>query len=164
MFTGDLSRTLLASHANLTLLMVDSWEVEPSDSPYRLTGDPFGAAPQESHDEYMRIALEQIAPFRQRAVVLRGRSIPVSKLIPDRWLDFVFIDADHSYVGVTADISAWEPKVRSGGWIGGHDYENTNPTFGNLGVTRAVDEYVAFRGLTLEKGRDMTWFTQLTRS
>jgi DNA-binding transcriptional LysR family regulator len=37
-------------------------------------------------------------------------------------LDFVFIDADHSYTAVKRDIAEWAPKVRDGGWLGGHDY------------------------------------------
>lgn len=49
-------------------------------------------------------------------------------------LDLVFIDADHSYEAVKADIAAWEPKVRPGGILCGHDY-GVFP-----GVTRAVNE------------------------
>lgn len=36
--------------------------------------------------------------------------------------DFVFVDADHSREGVTADIQAWRPKVRDGGRLIGHDW------------------------------------------
>jgi len=50
-------------------------------------------------------------------------------------LDFVFIDAAHSYQAVRGDISAWWPAVRHGGWFGGHDYHKRFP-----GVIRAVDE------------------------
>ena len=35
--------------------------------------------------------------------------------------DFVFIDADHSYEAVRADIRAWTPKVKPGGYLAGHD-------------------------------------------
>jgi MMP 1-O-methyltransferase len=33
----------------------------------------------------------------------------------------LFVDADHSYAGVRADICAWCPKVVEGGWIVLHD-------------------------------------------
>lgn len=39
-------------------------------------------------------------------------------------LDFVWIDGDHSYEAVINDINAWLPKVKPGGWIGGHDYNH----------------------------------------
>lgn len=58
-----------------------------------------------------------------------------AKLVPDGSLDFVFIDADHSYEGVKQDIESWSPKVKKGGWITGHDYA---PYW--RGVVRAVDE------------------------
>jgi predicted O-methyltransferase YrrM len=53
---------------------------------------------------------------------------------PDESIDFVFIDADHSYESVKKDIDAWLPKIRKNGMISGHDY--TNP----CGVKQAVDE------------------------
>lgn len=55
--------------------------------------------------------------------------------VDDGWADFVFIDAGHSYIAVQTDIAAWAPKVREGGWLGGHDYHPSFP-----GVIRAVDE------------------------
>lgn len=58
--------------------------------------------------------------------------------VEDGWADFVFIDAAHSYEAVRRDIRDWEPKVRKGGWLGGHDYHFSHP-----GVVKAVDE--AFR-------------------
>lgn len=40
----------------------------------------------------------------------------------DGQVDMVFIDADHEYAGVKADIEAWSKKVKPGGIISGHDY------------------------------------------
>lgn len=56
-----------------------------------------------------------------RGVIMRGESTQIASEFADGWLDFVFIDGDHSYEGVKADIEAWRPKVRSGGMIAGHD-------------------------------------------
>lgn len=49
-------------------------------------------------------------------------SIEASKLYKDNSIDFVYIDADHSYEAVKNDIIAWLPKVKSGGILAGHDY------------------------------------------
>ena len=56
-------------------------------------------------------------------------------------VDMVFLDGDHSYEAVAADIEAWWPKLRAGGVMVGHDY--THPEVGEggwPGVKRAVDE------------------------
>lgn len=55
--------------------------------------------------------------------------------VQDEWADFVFIDAGHSYHAAKADIAAWRPKVKPGGFLMGHDYHPKFP-----GVIRAVDE------------------------
>lgn len=60
-------------------------------------------------------------------------------LVPNGWADFVFIDAGHSFQAARGDIATWLPKVRPGGWFGGHDYHPKFP-----GVIRAVDQ--AFPG------------------
>ena len=54
------------------------------------------------------------------------------------WLDFVYIDGNHQYEYVKNDIEMWLPKIKKGGWLGGHDYMNID--FED--VTKAVDEIV----------------------
>lgn len=54
----------------------------------------------------------------------------------DGSLDFVFIDADHRYEGVSRDIDAWAPKVKRGGILAGHDFID----YQDFGVVRAVCE------------------------
>ena len=54
--------------------------------------------------------------------------------------DFVYVDADHSYGKVLADLEAWEPRLAPGGFLGGHDY---SPHWGE--VRAAVDEFAAAR-------------------
>lgn len=45
-----------------------------------------------------------------------------SNIIADNSIDFVYIDGDHSYEGVSTDIIKWKNKIKKGGYIGGHDY------------------------------------------
>jgi hypothetical protein len=50
-------------------------------------------------------------------------------------LDGIFIDAGHTYPECNADIRAWWPLLRPGGYMFGHDYD-----MGFTGVVLAVDE------------------------
>jgi len=42
--------------------------------------------------------------------------------IYDSMLDFIYIDADHSYPAVVSDIKAWKPKLKPDGFLCGHDF------------------------------------------
>lgn len=42
-------------------------------------------------------------------------------------VDLLFIDADHSYKGVSRDFYAWFPSIKVGGNIIFHDYSGTYP-------------------------------------
>lgn len=74
--------------------------------------------------------------FPGRVTLHDMTSVKASDEILDASLDWVFIDADHSYEAVKSDIAAWRPKVRRGGWLTGHDYNRELFP----GVVRAVDE------------------------
>lgn len=56
-----------------------------------------------------------------------------SKIYENETIDFVYIDADHTYYSVIRDINNWIPKVKKGGYIGGHDINISD-------VKKAVDE------------------------
>lgn len=64
-------------------------------------------------------------------------SVKAARFFADKSLDFVFIDADHTYKAVTEDIKAWLPKVKPGGLLAGHDYQPAE----KYGVNKAVRDY-----------------------
>jgi Methyltransferase domain len=66
-------------------------------------------------------------------VAIRESSPEAAALVPDD-VDMVFLDGDHEYEAVVADIAAWLPKTRK--MLCGHDYNH--PKF--PGVAKAVDE------------------------
>jgi len=67
--------------------------------------------------------------------------------------DMVFIDADHSYEAVKADILAWQPLLSSDGLLCGHDYYPTEPTW--CGVGKALEEL--FPHINLMSGTSIWW-------
>jgi hypothetical protein len=66
----------------------------------------------------------------------------------DNSLDWVFIDATHTYDAVISDIQVWAPKIKHAGVLSGHD-------FGNYGVTDAV-----LRSFGAVSGCGTIWFTR----
>ena len=72
-------------------------------------------------------------------VPLVGPSLFWAEYWPPKWasplrlFDLVFIDADHRYEAVAADIAAWTPHIRPGGILAGHDLQLP-------GVRQAVEE------------------------
>ena len=72
----------------------------------------------------------------KNVTIIQNQSVKAAKKFPDQSVDFVYIDANHTYRSVKSDIRAWLPKIKSGGIICGHDYYE-HPEYG---VVRAVDE------------------------
>jgi methyltransferase family protein len=152
-FVGRTSQALLAGRGALTLHMVDSWAVCAPDASYAHTGDFHAALTQAQQDKYYKTACNAVQFAGQRAKVMRMASAAAAATFKDKSLDFVFIDADHSFEGCTADIIAWLPKVKPGGFLSGHDYNNHDyPMFG---VNRAVDNF--FWDRDVETGMGTTW-------
>jgi len=60
-------------------------------------------------------------------------------------IDYLYVDADHSYDGVVADLWAWVPHVKPGGLILGDDYGHR----AFPGVKQAWDEFEQAQGLNL---------------
>lgn len=108
---------LLTSCPELTMIGVDQW-IEVPD-----TGEPgWQSYDHIDLDYWAEKVKRRVAAFGDRGRILHMSSIQAAALIPDESLDFVFIDADHTERGTRADILAWAPKVKSTGWVCGHDW------------------------------------------
>lgn len=153
---GRLSKYLLRHHRGLKIYMVDNWLTE-EDQPehYRATKDTNAHVNEEKQRQRKSSAYDVFENFRNRAMIVEMNSVPAAGYCPDN-LDLVFIDADHSYKGVKADIEAWRGKVKPGGWLGGHDYANPDPRF-DFGVKQAVDEIFT----NVDLGMNHTWWVRM---
>ncbi len=86
-----------------------------------------------------------------RSRFYRENTISAARHVGTEQLDFVFIDADHTYKGVKSDIETWSPKVKKGGFITGHDCDNKN-------VKKALEEIFGAGGY--ETAWDQVWYVQ----
>jgi Methyltransferase domain len=119
------------------LICVDNW------APYHEM--PYDRTP----DLMMAVAL--LAPFRSRIKMVRGESRDLARPIGGYYRPgFVYIDCDHRYDAVKADIEAWYPVLQSGGIFAGHDYMPEHD-----GVRRAVNEFAAGQGLDVHVTDDL---------
>lgn len=143
---GRFTAALLRLCPHVTLWAIDHW---PADYP---TADG-GVMTAERQRRIKAQFASIIAANRARLGIIEKPSLQAAKEIVDGALDFVFIDADHSYEGCLADIRAWMPKIRSGGWMTGHDYGH----WAYPGVRQAVSETFPDH-IT---GTDFTWMARL---
>ena len=127
---GSCAFQLLKLFPKLKLYCIDPYEPYHDDKGKKIT-----AATQS---ERLGVALNHLRPYldKGRVQLIRRYSVEAANLFPKRSLDFVFIDAKHTYEAVKEDISSWEPIIREGGLISGHDYEMPE-------IRKAVDGYAA---------------------
>ena len=98
-----------------------------------------------THDDFYRDAAGHLASLTDEGHVhlIRKASVEAAPMFGTRAADFVFLDADHDYDSVKADLEAWEPVCR--GLIAGHDYNQG-------GVMRAVRDHFGGLAVTFPVG------------
>lgn len=152
--TGKTAHVLFEKLPGLFLYLVDRWIETPEGDSY------FKGAKKLCHEkqEYFDKAYEKVKKIASRFdhKILKMDSVKAAESVKNKSLDFVFIDGDHSYEGTSRDIESWLPKVKIGGFICGHDYDNQN-TIGD--VKTAVDE--RFKNEIILDW-NTTWFHKVT--
>ncbi len=136
---GGNSYRLLKTFKKLNLLMVDRYK--EYDEKEKMSSRVTGRASQEVMYTYLRNTVSNTMFACNRRILMIGTSLLASKIVQDESLDFVFIDAGHTYEEVSSDIKCWFPKVRKGGLVSGHDYGGRKNRRGLFGVNIAVDEF-----------------------
>lgn len=140
---GEYSLALCQANPQIELFCVDPW-LHPVPSR------------QHRSERYLRRAKAKLEPFN--ATIIRKTSMEALADFENDSLDFVYIDADHTFDCVCMDIIGWSKKVRSGGIVAGHDYYQ----FYRGGVVAAVDAYTRCHDIrpwyvTLEETPSWFW-------
>jgi predicted O-methyltransferase YrrM len=100
--------------------------------------------------------LNNMKPLSKYYKAIRMDSVEASTMFEDYSLDFVFLDADHSYKGVIKDLHAWDKKIKTNGIIAGHDYKN--PEF--PGIEKAVYEFYGESNINKNFQSELVWYIQ----
>lgn len=148
---GANATNLLSQWTGKTLYLIDPFERQPEEV-YKEQGNL--VAPYALYETGCR----ELSERDSRAVVRKGYSIPESAAFDALSLDFVYIDANHAYASVLADLDAWWPKVKFGGIFCGHDfYYDITPPYWNE-VDRAVTFWTVERMLTFTVTPCSSWW------
>ena len=128
-YKGYLAKNLLEHSKIKEYWAVDTWSLDND-----LIGKIYNAKTRERWDKIYSSCCDLMVRFKSLKL-LRMKSQEASLLFENGYFDLVFIDADHKYESVANDIKDWLPKVKQGGFLTGHDYDNKHP-----GVKKAVNE------------------------
>jgi len=63
-----------------------------------------------------------IEPYAERVNFIHKASVEAAKQFPDKFFDYIYIDGAHDYDNVINDLTAWYPKIKTGGIFSGHDW------------------------------------------
>ena len=87
--------------------------------------DYHGAAVQQGGGTFAGALHKNILDcgYGDAILLIIADSVAASRFFGDASLAWVHLDARHDYAGVKADIQAWLPKVRAGGWLSGDDFD-----------------------------------------
>ena len=115
-FRGEFAQCLLTHVRSIhNYYMVDPWRhLEDWNKPWNKM--------DEECKQIRNEALCRTEFAAERRIVLEGRTTEVSASIPDRSLDFAYIDGDHTLRGITVDLIRMWPKMRIPAILAGDDF------------------------------------------
>jgi len=143
--TSYMAVEIINSGKNIKFDVVDTWKGS-EEAIFENAFKKYGITPYGQFIKNMYSVIHIINP-----IVMS--SVEAARRYEDESLDFVYIDADHSYNAIKADIAAWLPKVKQGGILGGHDYSKLFP-----GVVKAVRE--KFKNFHIE---EISWWIRKSK-
>ena len=76
-----------------------------------------------TYNNMAREYVENITPVQHIIRTLMMTTQQAVDFYQDESIDFCFHDASHEYKDVIKDLEMWYPKIKPGGYFGGHDAE-----------------------------------------
>ena len=151
---GDFSEIILKHNKPKKLYLVDPWQFQPEFSDRMFGGSV--ATSQSDMDDIFAGVEARLAAYDSVEFV-REFSDRAAEVIPDESLDWAYIDGNHYFDYVLADLKLYGTKVVPGGFIVGDDYWWRPTPDGELEVKAAVSEFLAtqtaFRWVTEKDGQ-----------
>lgn len=159
---GGNAESMLSKTNIEKLYLVDPYQPDWSGTDgYSLpNGENFG---KQEYEELYLHALHRTRgyknKFNTRTKFIRDTghagSTIVDQDLGDNYLDFVFIDAKHTYADLMADLKLWAPLVREGGIVSGHDFGHESYP----GIEKCVRQWALGNTINLEDG--FVWWVRV---
>ncbi len=137
---GDFSARILDAASPARLHLIDPWQIaDDAVHANALYGSERGEDMEAVHRSVLDRFADQIA--EGRVAIHRATAADALGTLADGSLDFVYVDGDHAYDSVHADLELALTKVRSGGGlIAADDYSTGN--WWRDDVIRAVNGFI----------------------
>jgi hypothetical protein len=147
-YAGGFSAEILSTPVK-KIYLVDAWDASVVDPRDALAVD------QGGQDALYRSVVGRFMneSINGRVQILKQLSIDAAfeLWLEEIKLDFIYLDACHTYEAVKMDLSAWSQVIADGGCIMGHDYlDNDRTREMGFGVIKAVTEFCNERGWILD--------------
>ncbi len=139
---GITSQNLLHYLDIKNLYLIDPWIPYGLDNPSAGTTCITDAEAQAHY----QTTLQRCQFAGEKVIICRAFSQQAAETIPDKELDFVFIDGDHSYEEVKKDLNLWWPKVKIGGIFSGHDFSHGDV---NKALVEFANKYNILRAISV---------------
>lgn len=120
---GEFSAVLNTTLNPTRLYLIDPWK-NILDERYSKSWYGNKVTQDDLDDRYHNVATK--FDDSKNIKIFRNFSKDITDLIPDNSLDFVYLDADHTFEGVCLDFNIFYKKVKKGGIIAGDDYTDNN--------------------------------------
>jgi predicted O-methyltransferase YrrM len=91
-------------------------------------------------------------------IKIKKTSIEAAKDFEDNSLDAVYIDGEHLYDYIRADVQAWKDKIKDGGILCGHDYDHNH----SMSIDKILREFGLVNKFTVYP--DTSWSVVIKRS
>jgi len=135
---GHFSRKILSLNWPKKLYLIDCWESQ-SEEVYGT--DPANNSSLHKSSQFIEVCNKFSG---ENVVPIKEYSEKAAVFFPDEYFDWIYIDANH--LRARQDIESWWPKVKSGGYITGHDYTMVGDY---ITVKADVDSFVKEHNLEL---------------
>ena len=140
---GHFTKQLVVSLKSLgALYCVDPWK--HFEEGYE---DSCNLSEKEQEDRFHQVTKD--FALNERVIITRAMSHEACRQFNQNTVDFIYLDANHSFTEVTRDLTCWWPILKPGGIFAGHDYYEGNAI--GHGVKLAVDAFAKERGIEVHR-------------
>lgn len=135
---GEFSRKILDALEPKKLCLIDPWKNFDDHDNKAFSGREEDEKMDEICASVMQMYDAEIKA--KQVIVMREMSGDALKKFKNNTINFAYVDGDHSYEGVRADLEALMPKMISGGIMAFDDYHRRG--WWGDGVLRAIHEFI----------------------